>query len=167
LTTSLSSWLGEAAVCKRDVIAGARLEVADRPEEEPLTDPFRTPRPPSDLSNLGVSRWTTLTAALSAPRLLKSWFSARPFVEVARIHVAPGDPPGLFDANLRYGTSWMWMYSVGVRLKVGAIHDRMGRYGAAVVPETGTGTRSNGSHDMPGMPGMSMPGHSTNAVCTL
>ncbi|HEY6829789.1 MAG TPA: hypothetical protein VI259_23185 [Gemmatimonadaceae bacterium] len=168
LTTSLTSWMGEAAVCKRDVMAGARLEGADRPEEEALSDPFRTPRPPSDLSNLGVSHWTTLTVALSAPRLLKKAFSARPFVEVARIHAAPGNPPGLFDANLRYGTSWMWMFSAGVRLKVGTIHDRMGRYGAAMVPEAGTGTHSNGSHDMAGMAGMAgMPSHSTNAACTL
>ena len=82
ISTSLSGWLGEAAWCKRDIMAGARLEVADRPEEEPLADPFRTPRPPSDLSNLGVSRWTTLTVALSAPRWLLKSFSARPFVEV-------------------------------------------------------------------------------------
>jgi len=170
VSTSLGSFLGEAAVCKRDVMAGARIEGADRPEEERLDDPFRTPRPASDLSNLGVSRWTTLTLALSAPRFLAKSFSARPFVEVARIHAGPGDPPGLFDAELRYGTSWMWMYSVGVRLKVGMIHDRMGRYGAAVVPEPGTRAHPNESHNMPGMasmPGMSMPNHSTNAACTL
>jgi len=103
--------------------------------------------------------------------LLKS-FSARPFVEAARIHAGTGDPPGLFDANLRYGTSWMWMYTMGVRLKAGTIHDRMGRYGAAVVPEPGTRSRSNESHDMPGMPGMPgmaspMAHHSANAACTL
>ncbi|HWJ14465.1 MAG TPA: hypothetical protein VNS10_12030 [Gemmatimonadaceae bacterium] len=171
ISTSLSSWMGEAAVCKKDVMAGLRLEGTDRPEEEPLADPFRTPRPPSDLSNLGVSRWTILTLAVSAPRLLLKSFSARPFVEVARIHAGPGDPPGLFDADLRYGTSWMWMFSAGVRLKVGTIHDRMGRYGAAVVPEPGTRTRSNESHDMPGMPAMPSPApmthHSNNAACTL
>jgi hypothetical protein len=164
ISTSLSSWMGEAAVCKRDAMAGVRLEGADRPEEERLADPFRTPRPASDLSNLGVSHWTTLTVALSAPRFVAKSFSARPFVEAARMHAGPGDPPGLFDADLRYGTSSMWMYSLGVRLKVGTIHDRMGRYGAAVVPEPGTGNGSNGSHNMPGMV---MPGHSTNSVCTL
>lgn len=164
ISTSLTSWMGEAAACKRDVIAALRLEGADRPEEERLDDPFRTPRPPSDLSNLGVSHWTTLTVALSAPRLLAKSFSARPFVEVARIHAGAGDPPGLFDANLRYGTSSMWMYSAGVRLELGTIHDRMGRYGAAVVPERGTRTHSNESHDLPGM---TMPAHSTNSACTL
>jgi len=164
--TSLTSWMGEAAACKRDIMAGLRIEGADRPEEERLADPFRTPRPPSDLSNLGVSHWTSLTLAVSAPRLLLKPFSARPFVEAARIYARPGDPPGLFDANLRYGSGSMWMYSIGVRLKVGTIHDRMGRYGAAVVPEWGTQTHSNASHQMAGM---SMPGsgHSSNAACTL
>jgi hypothetical protein len=171
VSTSLSSWLGEALVCKRDVMAGVRLEGTDRPEEEPLANPFRTPRPPSDLSNLGVSNWKTMTVALSAPRWLLKSFSARPFVEVARIHASPGDPPGLFDADLRYGSSWMWMFSAGVRLRIGSIHDRMGRYGAAVVPDLGTRGRKDESHDMPGMPGMAssmpIPGHSTNAACTL
>jgi hypothetical protein len=176
ISTSLTSWIGEAAVCKRDIMAGVRLEGADRPEEEPLANPFRTPRPPSDLSNLGVSHWTTLTVALSAPHFPVSSLSVRPFVEVARLHAVPGDPPGLFDAKLRYGASRMWMLSAGARLRVGAIHDRMGRYGAAVVPEPGTRMQSHESHDMPSMP--SMPGmpampsqpaphHSTNAMCTL
>jgi len=166
ISTSLTSWMGEAAACKRDIMAGLRIEGADRPEEERLADPFRTPRPPSDLSNLGVSHWTSLTLAVSAPRLLLKSFSARPFVEAARIYARPGDPPGLFDANLRYGSSSMWMYSIGVRLKVGTIHDRMGRYGAAVVPESGTQTHANASHQMAGM---TMPGsgHSSNAACTL
>jgi hypothetical protein len=171
ISTSLTSFLGELWACKRDVIAALRIEAADRPEEERLANPFRTPRPASDLSNLGVSHWTTLTAALSAPRFLLRSFSARPFVELARIHAGPGDPPGLFDADLRYGGSWMWMFSTGVRLRVGTVHDRMGRYGAAVVPVTGTRRRSDESHDMPAMPtmpsSMTMPHHSPNAACTL
>ena len=131
LTTRLGSWLGEAAACRAGMIAAARLERTDRPEEEAQTDPFRTPRPPIDLSNLGVSRWTTLTLSLSSPALLWRFLSGRPFVEVARIAAAPGDPPGLFDANRRYGASRMWMLSAGVRLRSGAMHARMGRYGVA------------------------------------
>jgi hypothetical protein len=168
VTTSLSSWLGEAAWCKRDVTAGVRLEATDRPEEERLADPFRTPRPPSDLSSLGVSRWTTLTLALSAPRLSVEWLSARPFVEVARVHAAPGDPPGLFDADLRYGRSSMWMVSAGFRLRAGMTHARMGRYGAALPAGPGTESGSHESHDMAGMPsGMTMANHADNTVCSL
>ncbi len=64
---ALYSVLGEAAVCRADAILAARLERTDRPEEEPTSDPFRTPRPPSDLSNLGMSTWTTLTVAVASP----------------------------------------------------------------------------------------------------
>ena len=49
VTTRLSTWLGEAAVCHDGFIGAARLEQTDRPEEEQLQDPFRTPRPPIDL----------------------------------------------------------------------------------------------------------------------
>ena len=46
-------------------------------------------------------------------------------------------PAGLFDAKLRYGSSTMWMVSFGIRLRAGAMHDRMGRYGAALPPDVG------------------------------
>jgi hypothetical protein len=159
LTTSLTSLLGETAFCARGVILGARLERTDRPEEERLLDPFRTPRPSSDLANLGVSRWTTITASISAPSVRAGVASARPFVEVARIGVAPGNPPGIFNPELRYGTRRMWMYSAGIRLRAGSMHDRMGRYGVAMpdVTMSGMGTRlpDRESDTMPSMPDMS------------
>jgi hypothetical protein len=152
---SLSSLLGEAAACRADVIVAARLERTDRPEEEPSADPFRTPRPPSDLSTLGISRWTTLTLSLASPAVRTRVVSGRPFVEVARIGVAPGNPPGIFDAGLRYGTDRLWMLSAGLRLRAGMMHDRMGRYGAAI-PATAMGTSRapRGSDVMPDMPEM-------------
>jgi hypothetical protein len=157
-TTSLYSWLGETAFCARGVILGARLERTDRPEEERLLDPFRTPRPSSDLANLGVSRWTTITASLSAPSVRAGIASARPFIEVARINVVPGNPAGIFNPELRYGARQMWMYSAGVRLRAGSTHDRMGRYGAALPTMTmsGMGTHSadRESDMMPSMPDM-------------
>ena len=160
-STSLASMLGEAAACERGVIFGLRLERSDRPEEEPLADPFRTPRPATDLSNLGVSQWTTLTGTLDAPRVSEGVFSGRPFIEIARIGVGSGNPPGLFNPILRYGTDRMWMYTIGVRLRAGsAMHDRMGRYGAAL-PVAETRPMSAGSMAMPGMP---MP---TPSRCTL
>ena len=42
--------------------------------------------------------------------------SARPFVEVARIAAAAGNPAGVFNPELRYGADRMWMVSAGVRL---------------------------------------------------
>ena len=154
LTTRLSSVLGEAAACKSGVIVAGRLERTDRPEEETLLDPFRTPRPAGDLSNLGVSRWTTLTASLAAPYLASGPFSGRPFVEVARISVAAGSPGGVFNPELRYGARRLWMLSAGVRLRAGAMHEhRMGRYGVAMPPE-GTHSMPGESDTMAGMPNM-------------
>ncbi len=151
---SLYSMLGEAAVCRADVIFGARLERTDRPEEEPTNDPFRTPRPPLDLSSLGISQWTTLTLGVASPALKAGIISGRPFIEVARIGVAPGNPPGIFNANLRYGTDRLWMFTAGVRLHAGMMHGRMGRYGAALPDAVGTARAPSGSDAMPGMPDM-------------
>lgn len=154
LITSLHSLLGEGAACRAGVIAAARLERTDRPEEEQTVDPFRSPRPPTDLSNLGVSRWTTLTLSLSAPRVGVGIVSGRPFVEVARIGVAAGNPAGIFDPEARYGTNRMWMLSAGVRLRAGMGHDRMGRYGAALPPAPPTMSSMSVTGPMPDMPGM-------------
>lgn len=153
LTTRLGTWLGEAAVCRDGFVGAARLERTDRPEEEQLADPFRTPRPPIDLTNLGVSRWTTLTVSLSPPAIRRWFVSGRPFVEVARIAAVPGNPPGVFDADRRYGASRMWMLSAGVRLRAGASHGRMGRYGVAALNEgmtmvMGTDSSAGESHMM-------------------
>jgi hypothetical protein len=164
LTTRLSSVLAEASACRSGVIVAARFERTDRPEEESLLDPFRTPRPASDLSNLGVSRWTTVTASLSAPRLARGVLSGRPFIEVAGIGVAPGSPAGVFDPELRYGARRLWMFSAGVRLRAGAMHsDRMGRYGAAAPPE-GTHSTHGESDKMPGMPEMPGMPHEMSAT---
>jgi len=150
--TSLTSLLAEGAYCRAGAVVGARIEQTDRPEEEQTLDPFRTPRPPIDLSNLGISRWTTATFMVSAPPIMYRVFSGRAFVEVARISVAPGDPPGLFNAQLRYGSSHMWMLSAGVRLRAGSMHGRMGRYGVAnpadSLPSTGTHMHDMESHQM-------------------
>lgn len=153
MSTRLSSVLAEGAYCRAGFVVAARAERTDRPEEERLLDPFRTPRPPIDLTSLGVSRWTTFTIALSPPPLRAGWFAGRPFVEVARARVTPGSPPGLFNAELRYGASRMWMVSAGFRLQAGVLHERMGRYGAAdpEQPFGPKGTHSHGmeSHQMP------------------
>ena len=171
--TSLSTALVEGGYCSRGVIVSARLERTDRPEEAQLADPFRTPRPALDLGNLGVSRWTTATVSVSSP---VAWFagaSARPFVEVARVAVAAGKPAGVFNPIFRYGTNRMWMISAGVRLRGGALHDRMGRYGAALpVMSGGTHSARPESDMMPGMPHQ-MPAagaanqHSNISRCSL
>jgi hypothetical protein len=166
LVTSLSSILGEAGYCAKGFIVAGRVERTDRPEEEQLSDPFRTPRPEVDLSNLGVSRWTTVTASLSSPALRMGVASVRPFVEVARIAVGHGSPAGIFNPEFRYGATRMWMLSAGIRLRAGSMHDRMGRYGVALPPADGAQTSMDrGMADMPGMSHASM-NHSIG-TCTL
>jgi hypothetical protein len=163
--TRLASLLGEGAYCRSGMIAAGRFERTDRPEEEPLADPFRTPRPADDLSNLGISRWTTVTVSVSSPVLRAGVLSGRPFVEVARIQASTGTPPGIFDPGLRYGASGMWMFTTGVRLRAGMMHDRMGRYGAAV-PGMHAGTGGHGPESEM-MPGMSMNPSSAESRCAM
>jgi hypothetical protein len=163
--TKLTSLLGEGAYCRSGVIVAGRLERTDRPEEEPLADPFRTPRPSNDLSNLGISRWTTVTASVSSPALRAGVLSGRPFVEIARIQASTGTPPGIFDPGLRYGASRMWMLTAGVRLRAGMMHDRMGRYGVAL-PGMHAGTGGHGPESET-MPGMSMNHSPAESRCSL
>ncbi|MGH7618420.1 MAG: hypothetical protein ACREPM_14460 [Gemmatimonadaceae bacterium] len=165
VTTRLGTWLGEAAACRDGFVGAARLERADRPEEEPLADPFRTPRPPVDFTNLGVSQWTTLTVSLSPPAVHQWFVVGRPFVEVARAVVGAGDPPGVFDADRRYGANRLWMFSAGVRLRAGASHGRMGRYGVAALAE-GMMPMPKGTDSMPGESHMMMMHMSPNP-CAL
>src|ERR1051325_297920 len=126
--STLRSALGEGAVCHRVASVAARVERTDRVEEEPLLDPFRVARPAADLNNLGFSRWLTLTGSVAVPGWRWRAGVASPFLEVARTSVAHGSPPGIFDPQLRYGSNRMWMYSIGLRLRAGARHARLGRY---------------------------------------
>ena len=169
--TTLFSFLGEAAVCRAGFAAAGRIERTDRTEEEQTLDPFRFPIPPSDLSSLGVSRWTTFTLSLSSPAVGTGFISGRPFVELSRVHVSPGNPPGLFSAELRYGAARMWMASAGVRLRAGATHSRMGRYGAAIpvmrAPAMGTHEAAAGHEMTHQMPADSHTAHSVPTQCSL
>jgi hypothetical protein len=173
---SLRSVLAEGAYCRAGVIVALRAEHTDRPEEEPLSNPFRSPRPSVDLSNLGVSKWTTFALSISSPALRAAFLSARPFVEVERVGAGAGNPPGIFNPDYRYGARRMWMVSGGVRLVAGMPHMRMGRYGAALPgANSGTVTAPGESHGMPGMPDKpatahdmsSGSGHPAGSQCSL
>jgi len=168
VVNTLASILGEVAYCAKGVIVAGRLERTYRPEEEQLADPFRTPRPEVDLSNLGISRWTILTGSVSSPALKMGAASMRPFVEVARIGVAHGSPAGIFNPEFRYGATRMWMLSAGIRLRAGSMHDRMGRYGVALPPMSAGSEAMPMEHGMADMPGMSHDSMNHSAgKCTL
>lgn len=143
---AFDAFLGEAAVCRGDIGIAARWEQSDRPEEERLLDLFRSARPATDLSILGVTQWTTLSATISLPRLGMAEAHAAPFVEVARIS-ADRTTAAIFDPVQFYGTRSMWRLSAGVRLGVGHEHDRMGRYGvAAGIPVSSLGSTAHEHH---------------------
>jgi hypothetical protein len=122
--------LGEAAVCGRGVGLALRWERSDRPEEERLLDLFRSARPATDASILGVTEWTTLSAAVALPALSVIRAHAAPFVEMARI-TADRTTAAVFDPVRFYGTNLMWRLSGGLRVGLGHVHGRVGRYGAA------------------------------------
>ena len=116
--------------------------------------------------------------SLSAPAARISIGLARPFLEIARVAVARGTPAGIFNPELRYGATRMWMISGGMRLRVGAMHDRMGRYGVALpdmkMTQHGTPPASGESVVMPEMShpmnaagAAPMTGHGASSQCTL
>jgi hypothetical protein len=131
-TFSYESALIEGASTAGPIGLALRLEQTDRPEEERLADPFRTPRPASDLSIGGITRWRTITAALSFPSVTSGVLRGYPFVEAERLSARPRDPRSAFVPDRFYGGSASWMMSAGVRVRFGSPHARMGRYGAAL-----------------------------------
>jgi hypothetical protein len=160
---TLRSGLVEGAACSGRLMLAARVERTDRAEEEPLLDPFRVARPAPDLNNLGISRWLTVTTSVTMTAWRARGMSANPFVEVAHVRASSGTPAGVFDPELRYGSRTMWMYTAGLRLRAGARHDRMGRYGVSASTPAGMGamgTRERG----PGSEMSSMT-HSSSRSC--
>lgn len=125
------SVLGEAAAGWRGAELALRYERTVRPEEERLRDPFRTARPHTDASILGRTRWSILTAHVGARVNAGGRLDAEPFIEVAHASAAEVDTPSAFVPAAFYGSDRQWSLSAGMRLAVGARHQRMGRYGAA------------------------------------
>jgi hypothetical protein len=123
---------------KYDRLSGAiRIERTERPDEQRLTDEFRTPIPPTDLSIAGRSRWTIGTARIAILLGGAKSFSAEPFLEIARARVSPTFTPSGFDPKQFYGSSTIWSVSLGAKVAMGMSHMRMGRYGVAVAAKPG------------------------------
>jgi hypothetical protein len=131
---SFHTVLAEGALRRRAGQLALRVEQTERPDEERLEDPFRTPFPHGDVHLLGISRWRVAT--LSVSREL-AWGAVRgqPFVEGAAQWVRPLRTPSAFVPREFYGSERLWSLSLGARLEVGAAHShRPGRYGAATQP---------------------------------
>jgi hypothetical protein len=127
--------LAEGGVALRDWRTALRFERTTRPEEERLADPFRSARPHGDENIVGATRWNTVT--LHAARA----FSVRalglePFAEAARSRVSE-ITGAIFDPLEFYGSTSLWNLSLGIRIRAGVQHARMGRYGAALPDNAG------------------------------
>ena len=139
--------LAEGALCRGDAGIALRWERSDRPEEERLLDLFRAARPATDVSILGVTEWTTLTAAISLPSLQLYAAHAASFVELARVS-ADRTTAAVFDPVRFYGSTRMWRLAAGLRVGLGegVTHGRMGRYGVASDSFGGTSATSAHAH---------------------
>lgn len=126
------SALAEGSVRGRLGTAALRLEQTDRPEEDRLANPFRTPSPHTDLSINGITRWRMITAQLAAPGVTRGVLHGFPFVEIAHLSGKSRDSRSFFTPERLYGTSRFWMVTAGIRLRAGDAHERMGRYGVSL-----------------------------------
>ncbi|MEO6527355.1 MAG: hypothetical protein ABIP93_12065 [Gemmatimonadaceae bacterium] len=129
---SFESALAEGAVSVGPVGLALRLEQTDRPEEERLPDPFRTVRPAVDLTISGITRWRSATMAVTLPTVIHGALRGYPFVELERLSAQSRDPRSIFVPQRFYGSQGPWMATVGIRLRYGPLHARMGRYGSAL-----------------------------------
>jgi hypothetical protein len=130
-----SSGLVEATTVAQPLTVAVRYENTTRPEELRLLDPFRTSRSPTDLSIIGITRWQTVTAALTVPRTFHR-FDCAPFAEATYARPTDDVKPSAFIPREVYGSSSQWTVSAGLKFGAGTMRHRMGRYGAAQPNET-------------------------------
>lgn len=126
------SALAEGLVARRGWTFAARLERTERPEQERLLDPFRTANGHIDFQIIGVTRWSVGTLHASTPDVVVTPLRAArftPYVEVAGARAVALRTPAVFVPETFYGASTLWSLTVGVRMHVGQMRSRMGRYG--------------------------------------
>jgi hypothetical protein len=126
--------LGEAAVRGGGADWSLRYERTVRPEEERAGSPFRTRFPHTDVHLLAATRWEILALNATLHGAAAARHRARPFAELAVARPTETLGSLLFDPAEWYGARHLWSASLGVRLEAGALHGRMGRYGAALPP---------------------------------
>lgn len=136
-TFSFTSFLAETWA-RYGVASGAlRFERTERPDEERQLDEFRTARPGTDVSIIGRSRWTIVTARIAAAFPIVRSTTLEPFAEVAHIRFSPTLKPSGFDPAQFYGSDRIWSVTIGAMVSFGMEHMRMGRYGVATNEKRG------------------------------
>jgi hypothetical protein len=142
---AFNSFLAEAENGAGPLVLAGRVEVSERPDEERLANPFRTNPGGHDFSILGRTRWTIVTARVAAPFSPWSQLRVVPFIELAHHWVRETLRPSGFVPAQFYGSDRIWAASVGARVGLGALHGRMGRYGAAIGKQRGTNVQGPAS----------------------
>jgi hypothetical protein len=105
-----------------------RFERTDRPEAVRGPDPFRGIPDTLDSKTPGITRWTVHTAGygwtLGIP-----WVQVEPVVEVSLARAAAVGATAVSPEDL-YGGPTLWSVVAALRLSLGGVPHRMGRYGA-------------------------------------
>jgi hypothetical protein len=126
---SFGSVLAEAELEVDGWRPAIRLERVERPEEQRLSDPFRTPWPHGGGHVLGITQWHIAGARIERS-ISAGALRIAPFVEGSMSHVTE-TADGLFDPSEFYGANTLWTFNVGARMRAGWHPSRMGRYGVA------------------------------------
>lgn len=129
---SFGSILAEAELRHGAWRPALRVERSERPEEERLFDPFRSPFPHGGGHVLGITRWAIVSARVQRDVRWRYGVLA-PFVE-ASYSLVRETAGGVFDPAEFYGGTGIRTLSAGVRMSAGAHRLRMGRYGVAADP---------------------------------
>ena len=94
----------------------------------------RPARPPNHLLIQGMTRWRIASAQLARDLQVVGGMHASLFTELARAQSRPLLRPVLLDPREVIGANGAWHLTVGLRLGVGLMSTRAGRYGAAAGP---------------------------------
>ncbi len=131
-----NSLLAEGLIERKGWGLSLRAERTDRPESERLLDPFRMANGHIDFQIIGITRWSLGTLHLDAPSAVVPSIAARvaPYVEIARARPVALRTPAVFVPREFYGAATLWSVTAGLRVHVGTMRHRMGRYGVLASP---------------------------------
>jgi hypothetical protein len=121
----------EGLVEGREFSAALRVERTIRPEEDRTRSPYRSRRPLLDVNILGRSRWDIATLHLSRRPFTRGFARGSPFVELAWHRPRAVARPAAIDPEVLFGQGTLWLFSAGMRLHLGSMDSRFGRYGSA------------------------------------
>ncbi len=131
-----NSLLAEGLIERKGWGLSLRAERTDRPENERLLDPFRMANGHIDFQIIGITRWSLGTLHLDAPSAVVPSIAARvaPYLEIARARPVALRTPAVFVPREFYGATTLWSVTAGLRVHVGTMRHRMGRYGVLASP---------------------------------